>query len=599
MPEIIPKRLSFSRARRRGVVLLMVLLMVMAITIVALGFMARADSELSCGQNMSVRMQMDQVAQSGLEHAKGLAVRPPYELQGCTSFSLIEQQLLVAQNSDFYDVDVVRDASDYCTYNITSEAYRRQGTERLGMSRLSARLRLDPCLALWTGSDIGIQTGWNIQGDVYAAGAVANFGLATNLNGDVFSSGAAPSAVGTHKPSSDLVALLAWPPVAATYFEPEYTVSPINTATLPNNTTLTSPLHVWRRDGDLTIGHNTRIDGMLLVTGNLTITGAGSRISAGKNVPALYTGGNLVFRGASNVQIAGLAVVDGNVLIGADTSDLSITGALFAKQKVAETAVDSSGWRNDAILWGRPVRLAGPSGGALELDGIDDYLQTVNSATGLQLVDQYTLSLWVQPAPAQKSWAGLLSEVQAVGTPPGNLWVLQLDPSATRLMVYHGAVTGWDTGIGLAEMADGFWHHVAVVRQADGIMVSYFDNMLRKTLDPGDAIQALFQNQPPGNGNGHLNIGADRTASPDYVYQGLLDDIRIYGSALGPADIDKLYNMKALSVIPLGHWSLDETGSSIVVTADPAAAAIVVGPPENNEFWSSAGGGFFREIRRD
>ena len=601
MPEIIHNRFSLLRARRRGVALLMVLLIVMAITIISMGFIARSDVELGCGGNMLLRMQMDQLAQSGLEHAKGLAVRPPHDLQGCSSFSLIEQQLMVAQSCDFYDVDVVRDASDYCTYNLSCEAYRLHGAEKIGMSRLSAQLRLDPCIALWTGSDIGIQTNWSIEGDVYAAGNVVNFGLPTHLDGDVFSPGPAPGAVGAHKAPGDLLVLLARPSVTATYFNPEYTVSPISSGTLPNNTTLNNPQRIWHRAGDLTIGHNVTVEGMLLVTGNLTIAGTGSKVIAGRNVPALYTGGNLVFRGASNVQISGLAVVDGNVFIGADSTNLSITGGLFAKQKIAETAIDASGQGNDAVLYSQPMwRPAEGHAGAMEFDGVDDYLQTSDNATHLQLWDQYTLSLWVKPAPVQKSWAALLCKAEASGTPPANHWVLQLDTSATILMVYHGTATSWDTGISLAEMANGDWHHVAIVRQADGTMVSYFDNLLRKTLDAGDPNQLVFKNRPPDNGNGHLNIGADRTASPDYIYQGLLDDIRIYDCALDQADIDRLYNMGAAgAAAPIGYWRLDETGSSVAVTADPAAAAIVVGPPENNEYWSPAAGGFFRSIRRE
>ena len=54
----------------------MVLLIVVAITILATGFLAGADTELACGANTLLRMQMDQLAQSGLEHARGLVLHP-------------------------------------------------------------------------------------------------------------------------------------------------------------------------------------------------------------------------------------------------------------------------------------------------------------------------------------------------------------------------------------------------------------------------------------------------------------------------------------------------------------------------------------------
>ena len=134
--------------RRRGVALLMVLLIVLAVTIVATGFLARADVEMACGENMALRTQMDQLADSALEHARGMLLHPQdvpaAYWTGATQLQLIDG------SGDYYDVQIVRDAcepSDYCTYNVTCEAYRLKGSEKTGSSPLSAQLRLDPCIA--------------------------------------------------------------------------------------------------------------------------------------------------------------------------------------------------------------------------------------------------------------------------------------------------------------------------------------------------------------------------------------------------------------------------------------------------------------------
>ena len=66
------------KTHRRGVALLVVLFVVMVITILSLGFLSRSDGELACGQNMVIRTQMDYLAESGLEHAKGLILRKQY-----------------------------------------------------------------------------------------------------------------------------------------------------------------------------------------------------------------------------------------------------------------------------------------------------------------------------------------------------------------------------------------------------------------------------------------------------------------------------------------------------------------------------------------
>jgi hypothetical protein len=56
--------------------------------------------------------------------------------------------------------------------------------------------------------------------------------------------------------------------------------------------------------------------------------------------------------------------------------------------------------------------------------------------------------------------------------------------------------------------------------------------------------------------------------------------------------------------VPVGHWKLDEPGSTLTVIAQPTTAAIVL--PVNNPLnptvmgmhWSPAGGAFFKSVRR-
>jgi len=597
MSDIVNYRSSII-ARRRGIALLMVLLIVMAITILSLGFLARADVELSCGENMALRMQMDQLADSALEHAKGLLLHPQSATSDYWRGATLRQ--LIETSKDYYDVNVIRDATDYCTYDITCEAYRLKDARKVGLSRLSAEFRFDPCIALWTGSDMMFQAAWSIRGDIRAAGRVVNLGAAGAIAGDVFSAGLTGSATGADKPLAMLS--LAWPPVTPGYLNPDPAyLSPCaisSTGTL-SDTTLQPP-RIWSYSGDLVIGNNVRIEGMLLVDGNVIINGSGSTMNGPKNLPALYVSKNLVLRGGNNLQINGLAVVDGNVLIGADSTGIGVLGGLFAKGQIAETAVDSSGNGNDAVIYSRPVwRPAGnPMGGALEFDGMDDYLQTLNSTTQLQLTNAYTMSVWMKPAPTQNDWATILCKTDPNGMSAlSNQWTLQLDRYGEGLLVVHPG-DFWDTGIMLTQVTDGAWHHVAVVRQADGTMVSYLDSVdgtPHMTMDPNDP----FKLRAPGSGEGHLNIGADRTASPLYVYAGLIDDVRIYDRALTQGEIGDLSTMGDITANLIGHWKLDEAGSDVTITAEPAKAAIVALSAGMEEHWSQAADGFFRRISRE
>ncbi len=116
---------------RPGVALLVVLFIVMAITILSLGFVSRSDVELACGQNMLLRTNMDYLAESGLEHARGLILNP----QDVSSeyFTDATAQQLVGGGRDYYDLHVVRDDSDpmnHCNYIIDCNSYRLESGEK-------------------------------------------------------------------------------------------------------------------------------------------------------------------------------------------------------------------------------------------------------------------------------------------------------------------------------------------------------------------------------------------------------------------------------------------------------------------------------------
>ncbi len=559
------------RSSPRGVALLLVLGMIMAITILALGFIARCDTELAVGQNMAVRMQMDQLAASGLEHARGLLLNPQ-EVPSVYWTGEVRQQL-DEDSGDFYDVAIVRDDSnpnDFCTYETTATAYRERTGRRTAESRLAATLRLDPAIALWTDEAVVVRERWAVHGDVRSAGSVTNHGT---IGGDVFATGLVGDITGASRLTGDLTLL--WPPLTASYSHPDYVVANIGPGSVSGNYALE---RIWRSSSDVTVEGPSVIYGMLLVDGDLVIRGDGVRLTAAKNLPAAYVTGNLILDRATDLQIVGLVVVDGHVLIGHDT-DVRIVGGLFAQGEIAEATVDSSAHASGAIL--RNIA-TWPGGGALALDGVNQYVQTPDDDTRLQLTGDYTLSVWIKPAAIQKPWAGILCKANIAGD--RNHWVLQFNSMATELIVGHDTAR-WSTDILLGELTDGLWHHVAVVRQGN-TMKSYLDGTERAT----GTMDTL-----PRNGGGHLNIGADRTGSSTYVYKGLLDDVRVYNRALTAVEVAGPPTDESL----IGHWTFDATsGSQVRAIADPLRAAIVIGDGAGVQHWSPAAGAFFRSVRR-
>jgi len=267
------------RDHNEGVALLMVLFMVMAVAVISLGFITRCDVELGCGQNMQLRAQMDQLADSGLEHARGLLLCP----QDITAeyWRGAEHQQLVPNTNDYYDVNVVRDDSDTndrCTYAITCEAYRLANADRLAVSGLQAELRLDPSIALWTDGALTLRPNHAVHGDLCCADAVVNLGT---IDGDVFSAGLTGAITGHHKAAGELS--LVRPPVTIDYSNLDYFTNNIGPGTVAAD--MYQPERIWRCTGDLTLGGNVIVQGMLFVDGKLTIRGKATELSPARTCP--------------------------------------------------------------------------------------------------------------------------------------------------------------------------------------------------------------------------------------------------------------------------------------------------------------------------
>ena len=230
-------------------------------------------------------------------------------------------------------------------------------------------LRLDPCVGLWTLADTTFRQNWILHGDMRTQGAIVNQAVTTSLDGDVFAT--ALSGNGCVGRVNTLCE-----PVVGLATGDGYVCEPV--------------LYVHQSPGDSEHGFRdsrasgvatetwclaatSLVNGMLLVTGNLTIAGSGVQILAAKNLPALYVGGNLVLQDANNLTVQGLAVVDGDVQIGAGTSGVQFIGGLCLGGTIRETTSDVSGYDNEVRTCGSPAWTTGVIGNALDLDGAVDY----------------------------------------------------------------------------------------------------------------------------------------------------------------------------------------------------------------------------------
>ena len=332
-------------AGRPGVALLAVLFIVMVITIMALGFLSRSDVELACGQNMVLRTQMDYLAESGLEHARGLILNPQDIVSAYWTGAVAQQ--LVAGSDDYYDVNVVKLPGER-NYQITCDAYRLDAAVKTVRSSLGAELRLDPCIAYWAGASTAISSLVTVNGDVYCNGDLSGDG---SIAGDVFASGSITASNLTGQKNE------AFPGTPVDFcgldvndFNSSYYINstsyPVdiidpnisNVTFVPDGVNPAGVRYSSDPNNLVSLNDNVTINGMLVVAGNLTIRGTNNVITAVKNFPALLVSGELKIEDGATLQVTGLAQIGQRIAVTTGAQSMDIDGALF----VANGGIDGS-----------------------------------------------------------------------------------------------------------------------------------------------------------------------------------------------------------------------------------------------------------------
>ena len=581
---MINKRKNINR---RGAALLVVLFVVMAITILSASFIAQSDMELSVGENMVLRTEMDYLAESGLEHARGLILNPQ-DLSSTYWTGAVGQQL-AAGSDNYYDVTVTKLGE--CNYRINSEAYRKKGGVKIGRSRLSSELRLDPCIAYWvnTTDPQRLSNGITINGDVYCGGSLTNGGV---INGDVFSSSLNGIIVGQHKAIEELT--LEWPHVVSDDFIAHYTRETIGNNYLPAGTFLPATgAQICRHNSSLEFGDAVMVDAMLIVEGDLIIEGSGNAIIASKNLPALLVGGDIIIEEGGGIDIFGLAVVNGAVRVNGNAAGLNVFGGLFVEGGTIETGADSTGNGHIINVYNGPSwePFGGQTAGALRFDGVDDTAKDESAAEYLNGLTALTISLWLK-SDVTGSDRGVLFGKEPTGFDEElGIRCDKMGASGGGSNIIKASIrttAGYTQIESTSNVQTTNWQHVALVWESDTGLKLYINGNLNSLSYEGPVMTGTI------SGIEKLVLG--QGAEGNY-WTGLIDDVRIYNWALSADDIypptDGLSGL-------LSHWKLDEQGFyNVMIVAAPSNSAIVAWSEEGvAEKWSPSAKAFFRSIQR-
>jgi hypothetical protein len=188
----------------------------------------------------------------------------------------------------------------------------------------------------------------------------------------------------------------------------------------------------------------------------------------------------------------------------------------------------------DGTLNGNPIWQAtdGMVSGALQLDGIDDYVSTdfiLNPADG-----SFSVFAWLKgglPGQVIISQADTTIDTPVgPSTNPGSTW-LGANPSDGRLItglmdIYFGPLESESV------ITDGQWHHIGLV----------FDIIAMKRRLYVDGAEVVVDAGYVGgvSSDAGLYIGAGQALDAASFFSGLIDDVRIYDAPLSAEEIEAL-----------------------------------------------------------
>ncbi len=180
-------------------------------------------------------------------------------------------------------------------------------------------------------------------------------------------------------------------------------------------------------------------------------------------------------------------------------------------------AYDSSGYDNHGILGGDPQWVNGIIGGALELDGNDDYV-SIDCIAPMMTSNNFSCSAWIKTDTEVDDHVVFGSNSGSshnflFGVNNGNVWT---DDDAD--------------GEFPPKVADNRWHMITYVREGLTSWI-YVDGALRKE-DPADDEPAMDM---------QWTIGMEWDSSPSDEYQGLIDDARFWMRPLSAEEVAEVF----------------------------------------------------------
>jgi len=172
---------------------------------------------------------------------------------------------------------------------------------------------------------------------------------------------------------------------------------------------------------------------------------------------------------------------------------------------------------SDGVLHGAPIWRpdGGQVAGALQLDGLDDYVSTPHVLDPSE--GPFSLFMWVK--------GGLPGQVvlSQTGTRSGIDWLHARSSEGNLASELKGIGRGNRPLISESIITDDAWHHIGLVW--DGSSLSLYTDGVEVATGPQSGLPSIY---------GGLNIGAAEDLEAGRFWLGLIDDVRLYDQVVRP-----------------------------------------------------------------
>lgn len=278
---------------------------------------------------------------------------------------------------------------------------------------------------------------------------------------------------------------------------------------------------------ELSLGNTAAVSANLHLPTSAT---RGATIAWSSSNPAVVSGSGIVTPAATDVSVTLTARISKGPISATKSFTVTVrkAGGLLAHYAFDGNLLDSSGAASPGTIVGNRIDAAGGSIGYET--GVKGNAAVFNGASGIRLpnglisTNTYTVALWLKPA-----------QLTALST--SFFGARTTDSWISFLPMGHGFVNGasmlwsgtawYDAGLGM-NLPVGRWSHVAFTVR-NGTVGVYVDGVKRFS---GSNLPNVFTST-----SGVFALGVNWWDTP---YKGAMDDLRIYGAALGDADVAAL-----------------------------------------------------------